>query len=74
MLRLLAPLAAEALSRYPPAARLLLPAAAAVSAAAAAASAAYCWVHDEIVPVALDLAERLPGGVAGLLLNRAVVG
>ncbi len=27
----------------------------------------YCWLHDEIVPVALDLAERLPLVPHGLL-------
>uniref|UniRef100_A0A7S0S2R7 Uncharacterized protein n=1 Tax=Chlamydomonas leiostraca TaxID=1034604 RepID=A0A7S0S2R7_9CHLO len=50
----------QLLARFPLLAWLVAPAAAAVRGAGACAEAGYAFVHDEIVPVALDLAERLP--------------
>jgi hypothetical protein len=69
------PLLAAALRRSPAAgrvARMVSPAVAAVAKVQAIVYGAYCFVHDEIVPVALDLAERLP--LVHGLLHRAVVG
>ncbi|GIL83444.1 hypothetical protein Vretimale_11192 [Volvox reticuliferus] len=72
---LLTPLLAAALRRSPAAARiagLITPVMATAAKAQAAMYGAYCFVHDEIVPVALDLAERLP--LVHWLLHRAVEG
>ncbi|PNW86348.1 hypothetical protein CHLRE_02g083000v5 [Chlamydomonas reinhardtii] len=70
LFRVAAPLAAALLRRYPALAVALQPVQAVVGAATATAYGAFCFVHDEIVPVALDLAERLP--LVHVLLNRAV--
>ncbi|GLC48401.1 hypothetical protein PLESTB_000093200 [Pleodorina starrii] len=73
--QILTPMVAAALSRSPAAARvarLFSPVLAAVGRVQAMVYGAYCFVHDEIVPVALDLAERLP--LVHGLLHRAVVG
>ncbi|KAG2446756.1 hypothetical protein HYH02_008317 [Chlamydomonas schloesseri] len=65
-----APLAAALLRRYPALSAALQPLQAAAGAVTASAYGAFCFVHDEIVPVALDLAERLP--LVHMLLHRAV--
>ncbi|KXZ43511.1 hypothetical protein GPECTOR_88g454 [Gonium pectorale] len=76
LLRVAGPLLAGVLASYPPAAQLVAAAAPVTAAAGAVQSAlfgAYCWAHDEIVPVALDLAERLPL-LSGLLQRAAASG
>ncbi|EFJ45293.1 hypothetical protein VOLCADRAFT_94364 [Volvox carteri f. nagariensis] len=73
--QLLTPLLAAAISSSPVAARLfrmISPLLAVVAKVQAAVYGMYCFVHDEIVPVALDLAERLP--LVHGLLHRAVEG
>ncbi|GLI59797.1 hypothetical protein VaNZ11_001762, partial [Volvox africanus] len=75
IIQLLTPLLAAALRHSPAAARiagLITPVMATSTKAQAAMYGAYCFIHDEIVPVALDLAERLP--LVHWLLHRAVEG
>ncbi|KAG2494100.1 hypothetical protein HYH03_007739 [Edaphochlamys debaryana] len=79
VLSVAAPLAASLLRACPPASRaletagtVLAPVYGIFAAIYGAAVRWYCWIHDEIVPVALEMAERVPG-VRGWLC-RAVLG
>lgn len=46
--------------RNPWLARCARPWVAALASVLGSAASAYAWVHDEVVPVALEMAERLP--------------